>query len=1113
MGKAIQTAIVKVMGTLDPSVARSVAEANKKFSGIKAGVAVAGAAIAGATTAAVAFGKTSLDAAAKFETGMSNVATLLDGDTSTVNKRIAEMGDGIMDIAKKTGLATDDLSNGMYQIVSALGDSADATSQLEVAAKAAKAGGATTVDAINLLSAVTKGYGDTSGEAWSKASDLAFQTVKLGQTSFPELASSMGKVVPIASALNISQEELFGSFATLTGVTGSTAEVSTQLKSVFSGLMTPSTALSAKISELGFESANAMLDQLGLIGTLDKLSAACGDDKQAVAKLFSSVEAQTAVLALAGSQTENWVQKTEAMAGAADATSNAFDKSTDNLQGKLDKMKQVFETFKIRVGNILIPIVTNIVDKAIPKIEKAFDTLMPILTDIYKSAQPVIQAFANAIPGALDIAGKVLSGVFKILKSVIPIFSKVFDFAKKGINWIIDDSKILMPVLSGVLGGILAFKAVNTVVSTFNSVKKAITGVKTAMVAVKAFMAANPVGLIIAGVVAVSVAFVMLYKKCEPFRNFINKIGAEIKKVFQSVIDWFKRNVGTFKMIFDGIKKTVQIAFIGIKKIFSNIIGFVKNVFTGNWKGAWENVKNIFSNLADLLIHIAKTAVKTVVKIFKNLPSLIVKAIKGLEKIGNKIAPAVNKVLNKVKKTVYKAVAQIAQKFPALGKVLGGVVRVVETGFNLLKNVLKNVIGFVKNVFSGNWKGAWENVKNIVKGVFEAIPQIVSGICDSLGGIVDGVISTIIKVFEKLPETVSNVISKVGEYFPVLGDTLQTVWDICTPIIDGICEALNPIKDVFVNIIDFVKNVFTGQWSAAWENIKNIFKGVCDSFASIIQIPFNVVIGIFNSLPEKVSSVIASIGERFPILGSILQTVWDTVSPIIEGIKTAISSIKDVFVGIIDFIKNIFTGQWSAAWESVKNIFGSIWSGLVGLVKAPLNAVISLVNSAIGGLNRLHVSIPDWVPGVGGKEFGINIPKIPMLATGGIATQPSICGEGGYPEYVISTDPKYREQNQKTVLEAANAIGALETAQNEGSSVRSLFKKFNGKGNSSTVNNNNESTAYRIEFSPVINISGNTNNARSIADEVMRVFDDYQGELADKIKAVLATAREGSYGI
>ena len=848
MGKAIQTAIVKVMGTLDPSVAKSVAEANKKFSGIKAGVAVAGAAVAGATTAAVAFGKTSLDAAAKFETGMSNVATLLDGDTATVNKRIAEMGDGIMDIAKNTGLATDDLSNGMYQIVSALGDSADATSQLEVAAKAAKAGGATTVDAINLLSAVTKGYGDTSGEAWSKASDLAFQTVKLGQTSFPELAANMGKVVPIASALNISQEELFGSFATLTGVTGSTAEVATQMKSVFSGLMTPSTQLSDTISSLGYSSANAMLDELGLIGTLDKLTAACGDDKQAVAKLFSSVEAQTAVLALAGSQTENWVQKTEAMAGAADATSNAFDKTTDNLQGKLDKMKQVFETFKIRVGNILIPIVTNIVDKAIPKIEKAFDTLMPILSDVYTSAKPVIEAFGNAIPGALQIAGDIMSGVFNAIKVVIPPVISLVKFLGDNFSWI-------GPIAAGLATGIGVLTAaikINAAITAISAggFKAWAASTKIAGTATKIFagaqkilnlvMSANPIGIVIAAVVALGTAFVLLYKKCEPFRNFINGIGAGIKKGFLAVIEWFK----------------------GIPSFFGNLFSKMG-----------EGIKNGFN---------------AVVNWFKNLPSTI------------------TNIFNNVKISIFKFIADISTQFPLVGQIIG-------------------------NVFS--------------------------------------------------------------------------------------------------------------------------------------------------------------------------------------GIRIYIESAKAVFQNIIDFVKNVFTGNWAGAWENIKNIFGNAFNALKGLAKAPLNAVISLVNSAIGGLNKLHVSIPDWVPGFGGKEFGINIPKIPMLATGGIATQPSICGEGGYPEYVISTDPKYREQNQKTVLEAANAIGALETARNEGSSVRSLFKKFNGKGNSSTVNNNSESTAYRIEFSPVINISGNTNNARSIADEVMKVFDDYAPELADKIKAVLATAREGSYGI
>lgn len=910
MGNAIQTAVVKIIGTLDPSVAKSVADANKKFSGLKAGIVATGAALAGATTAAVAFGKSALDSAATFEKGMSNVATLLDGDTATVNKRIAEMGDDIMDIAKKTGVATDDLSNGMYQIVSAMGDSADASKQVEVAAKAAKAGGATTVDAINLLSAVVKGYGTqyktvvdevtgetkrvemSVGESWEKASDLAFQTVKLGQTSFPELAASMGKVVPIASALNISQEELFGSFATLTGVTGSTAEVATQMKAVFSGLMTPSKQLTDTINGLGYESANAMLDQLGLIGTLDKLTAACGDDKQAVAKLFSSVEAQTAILALAGAQTENWVQKTESMGDVAGATSKAFDVQTDNLQGKLDRMKQVFETFKIKVGNILIPIVSNIVENAISKIEAAFEALIPVLSNIYTSAKPVIEAFANAIPGALQIAGSVISGAFSAIKAVIPPVINLVKFLGDNFSWI-------GPIVAGLATGIGVLSAaikISSVVTAIsaNGFKAWAASTKIAGAATKLFagaqkilnlvMSANPIGIVIAAVVALGTAFILLYKKCEPFRNFINGIGAGIKKAFLSVVDWFR----CLPMRADQM---------------------VNNIIATIWK-----------------------------------------------------------------------------KCPVIGTILSGVIGAIKVQFNYLKTIFSNVIGFIKNVFTGNWKGALENVCNLAVALIQRIS------------------------------------------------------------------------------------------------------------------------GLFDTITNTVNRVLTIISQKFPSIAPIIQGVQATIMPIIE-------SIKGVFSGLIDFIKNVFTGNWSAAWESVKSIFGNAFNALKGLAKAPLNAVISLINAAIGGLNKLHISIPSWVPGLGGKEFGINIPQIPLLATGGIATQPSICGEGGYPEYVISTDPKYREQNQKTVLEAANAIGALNTANADGSSVRSLFKKFNSKGSSSTVNNNNESTAYRIEFSPVININGNTNNARSIADEVMRVFDDYQGELADKIKAVMATAREGSYGL
>lgn len=995
MGNAIQTAVVKVIGTLDPSVAKTVADANKKFSGLKAGVAVAGAAIAGATTAAVAFGKSALDAAATFETGMSNIATLLDGDTATVNKRIAEMGDDIMGVAKKTGVATDDLSNGMYQIVSALGDSKDATSQLEVAAKAAKAGGATTVDAINLLSAVTKGYGDTSGEAWSKASDLAFQTVKLGQTSFPELAASMGKVVPIASALNISQEELFGSFATLTGVTGSTAEVSTQLKSVFSGLMTPSTALSEKIGELGYESANAMLDQLGLIGTLDRLSAACGDDKQAVAKLFSSVEAQTAILALAGAQTENWVQKTEAMGGAANATSNAFDKQTNNLQGKLAKMKQVFETFKIKVGNILIPIVTDFVDKAIPKIEKVFDTIFPILKKVYSAAKPVIDGISTAIEAVMPIIGEIASFIMSSMESITPVIKSIV----KSVGKIIKSVQPLIKTVFKSVGGII--KAISPVLQR--------------------------VGNLIANVVG----------KIAPLVQVVTDTVTSILEAVMPVIDG----------VIAGIMPLIDAAVNSVGKILDAVIPVINGIV--------KQVTPIITKIMEALTPLIDMLMETVVPVINVVLEAVVNVIGDLMPV---IETAANAIIPIIEYFVNKLILKI----------------------NLITDVFKNVIDFVKNVFTGNWQGALENLKNIATAPIKYI----SGL------------------FENIITVVDRIIAVVKEKFPVFGAVIQSFRDFLQPVIDG-------IKGVFSGLIDFIQNVFTGNWSAAWESVKSIFGNAFNALKGL----FATFSNIFSGISGAVSNMVASIGERFPILGAIIQTVQGMVAPYIDGIKNAISSIKNVFTSLIDFVKNVFTGNWAGAWESVKNIFGNAFSALKGLAKAPLNAVISLINKAIGGLNKLSVTVPDWVPGIGGQQWGFNIPQIPMLATGGIATQPSICGEGGYPEYVISTDPKYREQNQKTVLEAASAIGALETAQNEGSSVRSLFKKFNGKGNSSTVNNNNESTAYRIEFSPVINISGNTNNARSIADEVMRVFDDYAPELADKIKAVLATAREGSYGI
>ncbi len=197
----------------------------------------------------IALGGTALKFSVDFNAAMANVASL-----GLLPERVLELKGNVQEMAVEFGQSTKDLSGGLYQVVSAFGDSSDSAELLEINAKSAAAGLATVSDSVALTSAVTKGYGDTSKEAVAKVADLAFQTVKLGQTTFPELAGAMGAVVPLASTLGVETETLFAQMATLTGVTGNAAEVSTQLRATYQAMLKPTgemaTAFAGVVTQL-----------------------------------------------------------------------------------------------------------------------------------------------------------------------------------------------------------------------------------------------------------------------------------------------------------------------------------------------------------------------------------------------------------------------------------------------------------------------------------------------------------------------------------------------------------------------------------------------------------------------------------------------------------------------------------------------------------------------------------------------------------------------------------------------------------------------------------------------------------------------------------------------
>lgn len=551
-----------------------------------AGKIAAGAMVAAATAVAT-LGTAAVKSAAEYEAQLANVSTLLTGTEAEVAARTAEIGDQVLEISNRTGVATADLTDGMYQVVSAFGDSADAAAILETAAKSAAAGNATTTDSINLLSAVTKGYGDTSAEAVQQAADLAFATVRLGQTSFPELAAGMGKVIPLASTLGLEQEQLWGAMATLTGVTGSTAEVVTQMKATMQAFLSPSKNMQAALKNMGYESGQALLESKGLQGSLDALKDAVGGNELAFAGLFSSVEAQTAVLAMAGNQAENLTSKTAEMYEATGAANTAFERQTNNLKYDIKMIKNLGANFLTQLGTNILPYVREFAEAALPVVSEALEKI-----------------------------GGYMTG------TIIPA-------AKTAAKWISEHRTLILALAAGIASATVAFKTMKTAATAIKAVKELKTVWEAASKGGATLANASKLltvkFLAISAAIAVAVAIgVLIYKNWDKIKAKAVELGAKISEVWGNIktgvseavanlVSAFQSNFPLLSAYLSGWWKSVSAARENVKAIFANIIDFVQNVFAGNWSAAWDNIVAIFGNVFGMIVNLAKAPINGVI--------------------------------------------------------------------------------------------------------------------------------------------------------------------------------------------------------------------------------------------------------------------------------------------------------------------------------------------------------------------------------------------------------------------------------------------------------------------------------------------------------------------
>ena len=437
---------------------------------------------------------------------------------------------------------------------------------------------------------------------------------------------------------------------------------------------------------------------------------------------------------------------------------------------------------------------------------------------------------------------------------------------------------------------------------------------------------------------------------------------------FISNFDFGKISDAAIKFLNSFATALSQIKFDEIGEAFRNGISQI------DWGGIWDGVVDVATNALKGLGNLFGFDFDT---------SKLNTALKDLKE-------PVEKLLNSFKGLAEKILPVIVEKLlPAAVNLISGIVGSLSPVIDSLAPVIEMILDAVSQIF--------EAISPILPVIGEAIGKFI----EMVTPIIDIILKLITKVVEKLAPVLGDIFEILGEIFEAASPFIEMIMETLDPVIDiigGILESLG-------GVIKFLKGVFTGDWEEAWEGIKQIFSGIWNSIVGIVKSVWESIKFIFKSAWEAIKQTFSYVGKFFSgIWGAITQAFKDTVQFFGNIFKNAWLGIVKIwqnvtkfFRGIWDGIVGVFkgVGDWfreifdkavlgiKNAFNGIKQWFSDLWQGIWNVIKTPINWIINGINALIGGLNNVKIDVPDWVPVIGGKRFGFNIPKIPKLAEGG----------------------------------------------------------------------------------------------------------------------------------
>lgn len=405
-------------------------------------------------------------------------------------------------------------------------------------------------------------------------------------------------------------------------------------------------------------------------------------------------------------------------------------------------------------------------------------------------------------------------------------------------------------------------------------------------------------------------------------------------------------------------------------------------------------------------------------------------------------------------------------------------------GFEKERQELKRQVERTKKIFKKVWEDlrklespiknwASTDLKNFFETFCHASADIFLGLYDSVNAVFRDLWN--VAVYPRLQKFVTKGLPVLTQFSTECVKTLQTLFDSVKEIFDKTWrEGAVPALQFFTQVYQDTWDIVYGNWQtygapifdnvrAAIENTKNLFLNAWNNYmkpcwdiimGTVTRLWTDHVKPLADNLTGFVGELIQDALEiynkvivpivkwvqdyLYPKFVNSFRDMMNIVEPIIAGFIDCANGIITILKGIVQFLTGVFTGNWSKAWNGIKNIFKGTIDTMSAVIKTPLNMIIATfenlvnrigsgINKLIHGFNSIRWDVPDWVPGIGGRSLGFNIKqiptiKLPRLAQGGwvAANNPqlAIVGDNTREGEIVSPESKIREQVELALAKA-----------------------------------------------------------------------------------------------